>query len=70
MSNPFDDDTAEFYVLINDEGQHSLWPIFAAVPTGWQIAHGAASRESCLDYVENHWLDLRPNSLVAATQGT
>ncbi|MBF6355623.1 MbtH family protein [Nocardia higoensis] len=69
MSNPFDDDTAEFYVLVNDEGQHSLWPIFAAVPTGWRIAHGAASREACLDYVEAHWLDMRPLSLIAATQG-
>ncbi|HLS75173.1 MAG TPA: MbtH family protein [Nocardia sp.] len=69
MSNPFDDDTAEFYVLVNDEGQHSLWPVFAAVPTGWRIVHGAATRDSCLDYVENHWLDMRPASLIAATQG-
>lgn len=66
MTNPFDDDNAQFYVLINDEGEHSLWPIFAAVPGGWTIAHGAAPRHSCLDYVESHWLDMRPNSLIAA----
>ncbi len=66
VNNPFDDDTAQFYVLVNAEGEHSLWPIFAAVPTGWTIAHGAASRASCLAYVEAHWLDMRPASLIAA----
>ncbi|MEV6277729.1 MbtH family protein [Nocardia sp. NPDC051832] len=66
MTNPFDDPDAQFYVLINDEGQHSLWPVFAAIPTGWTIAHGATTRTSCLDYVEAHWLDMRPNSLIAA----
>jgi len=69
MRTPFDDDTAEFYVLINDEGEHSLWPTFAAVPTDWQIAHGAASRDSCLEYVETHWLDMCPKSLITATHG-
>ncbi|WP_369027930.1 MbtH family NRPS accessory protein, partial [Nocardia farcinica] len=29
MTNPFDDDNARFYVLINDEGEHSMWPTFA-----------------------------------------
>ncbi|MFC9896574.1 MbtH family protein [Nocardia sp. NPDC127579] len=66
MTNPFDDPDAKFYVLINNEGQHSLWPVFAAVPTGWRIAHGATTRTACLDYVESHWLDLRPASLIAA----
>ena len=27
--NPFDDDTGSFFVLANDEEQHSLWPAFA-----------------------------------------
>ncbi|MFI6367287.1 MbtH family protein [Nocardia sp. NPDC050630] len=68
MTNPFDDDDAQFYVLINAEGQHSLWPIFAAVPGGWTVAYGAATRRSCLKYVESNWLDMRPNSLIAATR--
>ncbi|WP_194816020.1 MbtH family protein [Nocardia sp. XZ_19_385] len=66
MTNPFDDPDAQFYVLINDEGEHSLWPVFAAIPTGWTIAHGVATRTACLDYVEAHWLDMRPDSLIAA----
>ena len=28
MSNPFDDKNATFLVLVNEEGQHSLWPSF------------------------------------------
>ncbi|MGV7852878.1 MbtH family NRPS accessory protein, partial [Mycobacterium kansasii] len=24
--NPFDDDNGSFFVLVNDEEQHSLWP--------------------------------------------
>ena len=36
-SNPFDDENGTFYVLVNDEDQHSLWPSFAEVPAGWRV---------------------------------
>ncbi len=42
--NPFDDDNGSFYVLINDEEQHSLWPSFAEVPAGWRKVYGEANR--------------------------
>ena len=63
-TNPFDDENGAFYALINDEGQYSLWPTFANVPTGWTIVFGAQTRRSCLDYIEEHWIDMRPNSLI------
>ncbi|WP_067542868.1 MbtH family protein [Nocardia crassostreae] len=66
MSNPFDDEDAQFYVLVNEEAQHSLWPVFAAIPGGWTIAHGPASRPDCLAYVETQWTDMRPQSLIDA----
>ena len=31
-TNPFDDETGTFLVVVNDEDQHSLWPTFADVP--------------------------------------
>ncbi|MGW1391282.1 MbtH family protein [Streptomyces nigra] len=62
--NPFDDDEGRFLVLVNDEGQHSLWPSFAEVPGGWTVVFGEDSRQACLDYVDAHWTDLRPRSLV------
>ncbi|WJV50604.1 MbtH family protein [Streptomyces flavofungini] len=69
MSNPFDDADGRFSVLVNDEGQHSLWPEFAEVPGGWTVTHGPADRQSCLDHVEANWTDLRPRSLREATRG-
>ena len=68
MTNPFEDANAFHLVLVNDEGQHSLWPAFADVPGGWQVVFGAAGREECLAYVEKSWTDQRPKSLVAALE--
>ncbi|WP_327364819.1 MbtH family protein [Streptomyces sp. NBC_01296] len=62
-SNPFDDADGRFYVLVNDEQQHSLWPSFTEVPAGWRIVFGEESRDKCLAYVEDKWTDLRPQSL-------
>jgi MbtH protein len=64
MENPFDNPDGQFLVLVNDEGQHSLWPDFAEVPAGWLRVHGTADRQSCLDYVNEHWTDMRPKSLI------
>jgi MbtH protein len=73
MPNPFDDTDGRFLVLVNDEGQHSLWPVFAEVPAGWTVVFGAdtpedgepgVDRAAALDYVEQHWTDMRPRSLV------
>jgi MbtH protein len=72
MTNPFDDTGGRFLVLVNDEGQHSLWPAFAEVPVGWNSVYGEASRAECLTYIEENWTDMRPESLVrqmAADQG-
>ena len=64
MTNPFEDENGSYLVLVNDEGQYSLWPGFVDVPGGWRICHPAASRQDCLDYVERTWTDMRPLSLV------
>jgi MbtH protein len=66
--NPFDDEDARFLVLVNDEGQHSLWPAFSTSPEGWAVACGPDSRDVCTDYVETNWTDLRPLSLVRSME--
>lgn len=63
MTNPFDDQDGRFYVLVNEEEQHSLWPAFAEVPAGWTVVFGEDTRDACTAYVEEHWTDLRPKSL-------
>ncbi|MFF7981477.1 MbtH family protein [Streptomyces sp. NPDC007901] len=68
MANPFDDEEAPFLVLVNDEGQHSLWPVFADVPGGWEVVFGEAGRQECLDYIEASWTDMRPSSLIRAME--
>ncbi|CAM4343635.1 MbtH-like protein [Mycobacterium basiliense] len=62
-TNPFDDDDGTFLVLVNDEEQHSLWPVFADVPAGWRVVHAESTRAECLDYIERNWPDIRPKSL-------
>jgi len=63
-TNPFEDDDADYFVLINDEGQHSLWPVFADVPDGWEVIFGEDKRQACLDFIEENWTDMRPKSLI------
>ncbi|YCK37415.1 MbtH family protein [Actinomadura sp. ATCC 39365] len=67
MSNPFDDRDAAFRVLVNHEGRHCLWPAFADVPAGWEVAFGPAVRDACTEYVTAHWTDLRPRGLAVRT---
>jgi MbtH protein len=66
MSNPFEKDNGTYVVLINHEEQYSLWPDFIAKPAGWTVVFPANTRKACLDYVNEHWTDMRPRSLVEA----
>jgi MbtH protein len=66
MTNPFEDPDGTYLVLVNDEGQYSLWPEFADVPEGWTVEKTADTRPACLEYIETHWVDMRPRSLVDA----
>jgi len=64
MPNPFENEDAQYCVLVNDEGQHSLWPSFAEIPGGWNQVLGPAERGACVEYVRVNWTDMRPRSLV------
>ncbi|MFH8345505.1 MbtH family protein [Streptomyces sp. NPDC018045] len=64
MTDPFAAADGACLVLVNDEGQHSLWPSTIDVPQGWTTVHGPAPYRSCLDHVTAHWPDLRPRGLV------
>ena len=61
MANPFEGD-GEFLVLINDEGQHALWPAFREAPAGWSVTGPRGPRSVCLESIERHWTDMRPRS--------
>jgi MbtH protein len=63
MANPFEDESATYLVVINHEGQYSLWPTFRALPQGWTAVSPTGGRDECLDWIEAHWTDMRPISL-------
>jgi glycopeptidolipid biosynthesis protein len=46
------DDNGSFFVLVNEDAQHSLWPTFADVPAGWRVVYREADRAAYLDYIE------------------
>jgi MbtH protein len=62
MPNPFDDQSGMFVVLINDQGQYSLWPAAAEIPAGWSIACEQDGRDACVEYVAKNWTDMRPRT--------
>ncbi len=64
MTNPFENPEGSYLVLVNDEGQYSLWPAFVEVPRGWRTSFGHAGRQDCLDHIAEVWTDMRPLSLV------
>ncbi|MER2119724.1 MAG: MbtH family protein [Solibacillus sp.] len=63
MSNPFEQNDREYYVLRNAEEQHSIWPAVIPVPAGWEVVYGSALKPLCQLYIEENWLDMRPKSL-------
>lgn len=66
MTNPFENEGGTYVVLMNSEGQYSLWPAFLDVPSGWTPVFEEASRSECIQYISSNWRDLRPNSLKPA----
>lgn len=63
MNNPFEQTDGQYIVLINEEGQHSLWPAAMNIPAGWSVALSASDRQTCMTYITTHWQDLRPQSI-------
>ena len=70
MTNPFEEENAEYLVLVNHERQYSLWPASLETPAGWNAVGPRGNRKECLDWIEVTWTDMRPKSLADAMDGT
>src|SRR4051794_3077397 len=57
---------ATYKIVVNHEGQYSLWPAGRANPLGWSDAGKGGTREECLPHIEALWTDMRPLSLRKA----
>lgn len=69
MVNPFENEAGQYVVLVNQEGQYSLWPEWCDVPKGWTETGPKGARKMCLDWIDVNWKDMRPNSLKEAMSG-
>jgi len=56
-------DQTAYKVVVNGEGQYSIWPVHRENALGWKDAGTQGSKEECLAYIKNVWTDLRPLSL-------
>jgi uncharacterized protein YbdZ (MbtH family) len=63
MTNPFENEQGEYLVLVNEEGQYSLWPAYLDVPLGWKATGPKGERKVCLEWIDQNWTDMRPLSL-------
>lgn len=58
------DEDGDYLVVVNDEEQYSIWPADdQPVPAGWHAVGVRGPRGTCLDWIAEHWTDLRPRSL-------
>lgn len=52
-----------FRVLMNEEGQHSVWPAGLEIPEGWSQIGPTGPKAECVAFIDSNWTDMRPKSL-------
>lgn len=57
------EDRRKYKVVVNHEDQYSLWPHDRESPAGWRDAGKVGTRQDCLAYIREVWIDLTPRSL-------
>ena len=56
----------QYRVVLSVEDQYSIWPTCKEIPLGWGDAGKVGSKQECLDYIKEVWVDMRPKSLKKA----
>ncbi|MYW14184.1 AMP-binding protein, partial [Streptomyces sp. SID2955] len=67
MSEPQTAARTKWRVVLNGEGQYSIWRADREPPAGWRAEGTSGSRERCLARVRTVWADLRPAGLRRRT---
>jgi MbtH protein len=52
-----------YLVVLNEDGQYSVWPADREIPAGWRAEGAEGSRQHCLEHIGRVWADMRPLSL-------
>lgn len=53
----------DYKVLVNAEGQYSIWPETKSTPPGWQPAGPTGTKEEVSQWIRENWTDMRPTRL-------
>jgi MbtH protein len=53
-----------YIVVMNHQGQYSIWPKDRALPAGWKEGGKSGSKDECLGYIQDVWIDMRPLRLI------
>ena len=69
MSDPGKTTPNAFAVVVNDQGQHALWPAGLELPAGWRRQSAALPRPAGLDAIAGTWQDIAPASVHAGESG-
>ncbi|WP_326702805.1 MULTISPECIES: MbtH family protein [Streptomyces] len=61
MSDDIRDEAPPRYrVVVNAQGQYSIWPADAEPPAGWSPGGVEGVKDDCLRHIEEVWVDMRP----------
>jgi MbtH protein len=60
----YEDDDIQYKVVMNHEEQYSIWPCdLKNNPIGWKEIGKEGSKQECLEYIKEIWIDIAPLSV-------
>jgi MbtH protein len=63
MPREEDEDARTYTVVVNDEGQYSIWLADREIPAGWRATGTSGRKAECLAHIKTVWTDMRPLGL-------
>jgi MbtH protein len=59
---PTTDTETPWIVLVNSQGEHSLWPACSAIPAGWREVGPEGTLQACSAWIDRHWAAMQPRA--------
>jgi MbtH protein len=63
MAGNEEEDNRDYFVVVNDEEQYSIWLADRPAPNGWRVVGEKRKKADCLKHIGEVWTDMRPKSL-------
>jgi MbtH protein len=52
----------QYVAVKNDEDQYALWDATKQPPAGWVVMCKPTTKEDCLAFIRENWVDMTPKS--------